>query len=229
MASLRWKVKYAKRRLIVRFLPRYAHRTKVERWDRSWAAPDFAPGWAGGPVPTELEEAVRTGWFEPGGTALDIGCGDGRLARWLAERGYIVHGVDFAAAAIAKASAQHADVERTSFETLDVCLQPVGQNRFDALLDRGTFQSVEARLRDAYARNIAAAAKPGARFLLLHVTSMRKDGYRDDDLQKEKTSRRVTRLFGPTFELERTTDAVLGETQDGQPFARGLAFWMVRR
>lgn len=40
------------------------------------------------------------------GRALDLACGEGRNALWLAERGWQVTGVDFSAAALAKARAQ---------------------------------------------------------------------------------------------------------------------------
>ena len=48
------------------------------------------------------------------GRALDLACGEGRNAIWLAELGWQVTGVDFSEVAIAKAR------ERAASETLDI-------------------------------------------------------------------------------------------------------------
>ncbi len=63
---------------------------------RHWRMP-----WESGPR-SELVELVRTGRLEPC-RALDLGCGSGANAVFLAEHGFEVTGVDFAAAALDKA------------------------------------------------------------------------------------------------------------------------------
>jgi SAM-dependent methyltransferase len=57
---------------------------------------------------TEREAEFLAGLFAatPGGEVLDVPCGNGRLALALAERGYRVTGVDFAAPFIAEAQAR---------------------------------------------------------------------------------------------------------------------------
>jgi len=57
--------------------------------------------WDIGPRP-ELVDLVHTGRLSPG-RAIDLGCGTGSNAVFLAERGFDVTGIDFAPAAIAKA------------------------------------------------------------------------------------------------------------------------------
>jgi 2-polyprenyl-3-methyl-5-hydroxy-6-metoxy-1,4-benzoquinol methylase len=219
-----------RRALLGVLAPRYAQRRKRERWEQRWSRHDFAPGWSAGPIPDELRSAVETGWFKAGGAVLDVGCGDGRLAGWLADRGFEVVGLDFSETAIAKARASHGTTDdRLRFEIADVCSDGLGVQRFDSFVDRGTLQSVAGRSRRAYVRNLALAAKPGARFLVLHPTSVRQAGFRRHERTRAKLIRNVEELFAPAFEIERVTDAVFGDERDGEPFARGVAFWMVRR
>jgi SAM-dependent methyltransferase len=59
--------------------------------------------WSGRPNPQLVAEVADL----PPGTALDAGCGEGADAVWLAERGWRVTAVDFAAAALAR-GAEHA-------------------------------------------------------------------------------------------------------------------------
>ena len=74
-------------------------------WERNWARDNFAPSWVISEIPKEVQDAVASEWFAPGTSLLDIGCGSGELAAWLAERGFNVLGVDFSESAIEKARA----------------------------------------------------------------------------------------------------------------------------
>jgi len=75
-------------------------RTRRELWDERHAARD--PIEAHEPDPT-LMEVVSA--LAPG-RALDLGCGDGRNATWLAAAGWSVTAVDFSAVALARAQAR---------------------------------------------------------------------------------------------------------------------------
>ena len=71
----------------------------AETWDARYAASDTV--WGQAPnvwVARELAD-------EPPGRAVDLACGEGRNALWLAGRGWRVTGVDFSAVALAKAAA----------------------------------------------------------------------------------------------------------------------------
>lgn len=66
------------------------------RWEENWSAAGYAPEWRMRAIPLEIREAAGTSWFPPGASVLDIGCGSGEIAAWLAQQGYRVLGVDFA-------------------------------------------------------------------------------------------------------------------------------------
>lgn len=71
---------------------------KRERWNERYAGAELL--WSA--TPNRFLVAETEGL--PPARALDLACGEGRNAVWLAERGWQVTGVDFAEAALAKAA-----------------------------------------------------------------------------------------------------------------------------
>jgi SAM-dependent methyltransferase len=71
-----------------------------EDWDRKYAAVENL--WSAKPNRFLVAEVAE---LEPG-RALDLACGEGQNAIWLAERGWRVRGVDYSPVAIAKARAR---------------------------------------------------------------------------------------------------------------------------
>jgi 2-polyprenyl-3-methyl-5-hydroxy-6-metoxy-1,4-benzoquinol methylase len=68
-----------------------------EEWNRRWAERDVHdPGDESDLLAAEIEGLVP-------GRALDLACGPGRNALWLAERGWRVTAVDFSDVALAEA------------------------------------------------------------------------------------------------------------------------------
>lgn len=102
------------------------------------------------------------------GRVLDIGCGTGDLAIWLAERGRTVTGVDFLAqplaAARAKAAARGVAVNFLQMDARDVGEIP---ERFDAVTDCGLFHSFDDSGRAAYVQALAKLLEPSAAVFVL--------------------------------------------------------------
>lgn len=73
--------------------------------------------WSGDPNPQLIAEASD---LEPG-TALDVGCGEGADALWLARRGWKVTGTDISSVALGRAQA-HVEGEGVDIEWLEADL-----------------------------------------------------------------------------------------------------------
>jgi SAM-dependent methyltransferase len=70
----------------------------ADGWDKRYEAEELV--WGLNPKQWLVIEAEEL----PPGRALDLGCGEGRNALWLAGRGWLVTGVDFAGVALARAA-----------------------------------------------------------------------------------------------------------------------------
>lgn len=87
--------------------------------------------------------------------AMDIGCGTGANAVWLAGQGFEMTGVDFSAPAVAAARdrAKAAGLDLAFFQ-MDFLSGRVDGQKFDFLFDRGCFHSFDdPDVRAAFARN----------------------------------------------------------------------------
>lgn len=123
------------------------------------------PPWVIGARP-ELVELVTKGTLVPG-RAIDLGCGEGDNAIFLARHGFTVTAIDFAPAAIAKAvrKAEAAGVE-VEFLVDDLTRLRKVRGQFELLVDYGTLDDLGFRQRDEYVRQVLPLARPGSRFLL---------------------------------------------------------------
>jgi SAM-dependent methyltransferase len=111
----------------------------------------------------ELRDALDAGWIAPPGRALDLGCGLGTEAAFLAGAGFEVVGVDLSDVALRRGRARHASV---GFLQADVRCLPFVTAGFDVLLDRGCFHYLAAIDRPRYAAEARRLLRPGGRLLL---------------------------------------------------------------
>lgn len=98
-------------------------------WDERYAATELL--WSEGP--NRFVEEVAAGL--PAGRALDVACGEGRNAIWLAQRGWRATGVDFSPKAIEKARrlSERAGVE-VEWRCTDVLTLDVAGAAYDLVL-----------------------------------------------------------------------------------------------
>jgi SAM-dependent methyltransferase len=131
-------------------------------WDRRWLDKRLhAHGEASSVVLDALED------LEPG-RALDLGCGSGRHAVWLAERGWQVTAVDFSPEALrqARQRAAHVGVEVDWIEADLVAFEP-DANAFDLVLLAYLHVAADER-RAILAKAEAAVADCGTLLIVGH-------------------------------------------------------------
>ena len=132
-------------------------------WFGLWYWLPRRPPWDTGITPPELERFVAS---NPPGRAIDLGCGTGTNAVYLARHGWSAVGIDFAGRAIAKARrrAREAGVSCT-FLVGDVTQLSV-PGPFDLAVDIGCLHSIPAAARSGYAAGLARAVRRGGTYLL---------------------------------------------------------------
>lgn len=173
--------------------------------------------------PALLQQAVQR--RERPGRALDLGCGEGVYATYLAQQGYDVVGIDFVPAALAAARqrAEQAGVEVTLHEGDVVAYEPSAP--FDLVLDSGCLHHLPREKISAYRRRLDEWLVPGGDYVLVHFTN------RPRVLWVPKGPRHLTReqavaLFAP-LELQAED-----ETHFDVPFPMGRmragVYWFTR-
>lgn len=142
----------------------------VQHWEEVYAREDGAPIWSGA---ENVTMAALVADLEPG-TAIDLGCGEGADAIWLARRGWSVTGVDLSPTALARAStaADAAGVSTgTTFVEADLSTwDPAGLIEQIGSVDLVTASFLHSRVdfpREEVLRRAAGAIRPGGHLAIL--------------------------------------------------------------
>ena len=132
----------------------------TERWNRRYAARELI--WS-----VEANQTVRAELADVApGTALDLGCGEGRNALWLAEKGWTVTAVDFSSVAIGKARqiADHRGVA-VDWREADLTQYVPAASAYDLVLI--CFLHTDSDERSRWLPSAINAVRPGGTFLYL--------------------------------------------------------------
>jgi SAM-dependent methyltransferase len=132
---------------------------RSEDWDRKYAEREHPRA---DPSPLLVAEVGDL----PPGRALDLACGEGRNALWLAARGWQVRGVDFSSVAIARARERAArEGLAADFVLADLLEYEPEPEAFDLVLV--LYLQLPAPERRLVLGRAASAVRPGGTFLLL--------------------------------------------------------------
>jgi cyclopropane fatty-acyl-phospholipid synthase-like methyltransferase len=159
---------------------------------------------------TDLEQLVESGRIPPG-RAIDLGCGAGLEAIYLAKKGFDVTGVDFSATAIkmAREKAREEGVEVNIVQDDLTALQHVS-GTFDFLMDYGAINDLDQVDRQAYVKNVLPLSHPSSQFLLMCF-------------ENNLPEREFDEYFGEAFTIETLKD------ESENLFNRTIKVYLMRR
>jgi SAM-dependent methyltransferase len=166
-------------------------------WDERYQQ-GIAPWDTGRPDPA-LVIAVEVDAL-PRGTLLEVGCGTGTNARWLASQGYVVTGIDLSPTAIEAATSYEeggGDVPR--FAVAGFLADDVRGGPFGAVWDRGCFHTQDTpEERDRFARRVADHLDDGGIWLSVIGST---DGPPRDTGPPRRSALDVVAAVEPYFEI----------------------------
>ncbi len=142
-------------------------RWDADFWDERYGS--SAQVWSGHVNAVVRDEAAG---LAPG-RALDIGCGEGGDALWLAEQGWAVLGVDVSVVALDRAAARAAATgmaDRTTWEQRDLMVWSPPVDSFE-LVSVAFLHLAPTDRRSVYARLAAAVAPGGVLLVVAHHPS----------------------------------------------------------
>lgn len=131
------------------------------------------------PPPEIIELAAAL----PPGKALDLGCGFGRTAIYLAQHGWTVDGVDFIPTAI-EVARQRAEVagvgDRARFHQGSAAELGFLQPPYDLAVDIGCMHSFDGEMLRGYRKELLRLLRPGGLYVLFAHLRMPDDVIEDD-------------------------------------------------
>ncbi|MEH1014794.1 bifunctional NAD(P)/FAD-dependent oxidoreductase/class I SAM-dependent methyltransferase [Micromonospora sp. CPCC 206060] len=164
-------------------------------WEQRYQAKSSI--WSGRPNPQLVTEAHD---LTPG-RALDVGCGEGADAAWLARQGWQVDAVDISTTALERAAAHAADAglaDRITFTHADLREKPPAPGGYDLVSAQFMHLPGNAR-RELFAR-LAAAVAAGGTLLIVghHPADLRTSAHRMHFPDMMFTAEEVAASLDPT-------------------------------
>lgn len=121
----------------------------------------------------ELEQAGQIQ-----GTVLDVGCGTGEHALYLAQRGYEVWGIDISPLAIYKAQEKALSHDlQVTFQVVDALAMQGLERTFDTVIDSGLLHNFSDEERIRFIKSLKSLLKPGGTYFLLCFSKQFSHGF----------------------------------------------------
>ncbi len=154
----------------------------------------------------------------PGCKALEIGCGTGDNAIWLAQHGFAVTGVDASEIALGKAKEKAAQAGVVcAFLLADFLRDPIAAAPFGFVFDRGCFHSFsDADERQRFAHRVAAHLDEAGLWLTIAGNA---DEHRQGPGPPQRTAGEIVLAVEPYFEVLSLTSSYFGSNHPNPPRA----------
>ena len=164
--------------------------TTSAEFDRAYQMPLTI--WGDIRIPPEIKRLAQVGNPQ---CSLELGCGIGRLTRYMARQGLQATGVDFSAVAITQAKAR-LEQENLSAKFLvgDVTNLAQLTGPFDISYDVGCFHCLNAEGQQKYVAEVGRLLKPGGTHLIWALD------HTPSDMQFSPAL--VEQIFAPAFTLQ---------------------------
>jgi SAM-dependent methyltransferase len=187
------------------------------------------PAMATPPWDTKAPKENVIAWQEGGwvhGCVLDIGCGLGDNAVYLAQQGFNVTGLDLSPTALITAERRAQDAGVTvKFAVTDSTKLEGYTDAFDTVVDSGMFHCLADDAKRSYAAAAHRATKPGATLLLSCFSDANPP---DEEWPRPAVSEQTLRdvLGGAGWNIESLEPTTWRREIDGNEVE--MAFWYVR-
>jgi SAM-dependent methyltransferase len=161
--------------------------TRLQGTDGAWWDEFFADRSKPCPFFAEWPDENLAEWFNTGllapGRVLELGCGNGRNATYLAGLGCSVDAVDFSAQAIdwARQRANRASAT-VAFQHCSIFDAQFTDGSYDLVYDSGCFHHLPPHLRKDYAGLVHRALRPGGSYGLVCFRPEGGSGYTDQQV-----------------------------------------------
>jgi len=162
------------------------------------------PPWDIGRPQPAFVELVRAGELNMGGV-LDVGCGTGENALYLAEKGFSVVGVDLSTRAIDAAKAKATERKlKVDFRIANALSLDFKNGYFDNAIDSGLFHTFNDNDRVDFASEIALVLKPDGRYFMLCFSDKEPTNWGGP---RRITKEEIETTFSPFFDINYIRDA----------------------
>jgi len=166
------------------------------------------PGWDSGVTPPEVVQAFESS-DPPAGPALDLGCGTGTNAIFMARHGLDVTALDYTPEAISRAKrkvAQAGLADHIRLQVADVTrLADLDIPELGFALDIGCFHGLSPEGRARYVAALSALLRPGGRYMLYTI-----DPHDEGPVSFGMTPAQIESILSPAFDITRQERGAFG-------------------